>query len=137
MADFKDVIEQYVKEAEDDMNLDKADLEAKLRSIPNLHNKWLRKFIIQSKVLLQKERDLMELERKKRKYYLFDYEYEVKPTQVQFYIDSDDEYAKKLYQVNLQRKLVDLIERTLKKTTQLSFDIKNLMDFKKMKEGIG
>jgi hypothetical protein len=116
--------------------LDKADLEAKLRSIPNLHSKWLRYFMKRSKVLLQKERDLRDLERTKRKFYLYKYDYEVKPTQVQFYIDSDEQYSKQLYQVNLQRKLVDLIERTLKKTTQLSFDLKNLIDFKKMKEGI-
>lgn len=136
MADFNEVIEKYVMEAEDDFNFDKADLELKLRSIPNLHSKWLRHFMKQSKVLLQKEKDLRDLERKKRKYYLYDYDYEVKPTQVQFYIDSDEQYSKQLYQVNLQRKLVDLIERNLKKTTQLSFDLKNLIDFKKMKEGI-
>jgi hypothetical protein len=136
MVDFAEVIDKYVDEAEDDFNFDKADLEAKLRSIPNLHSKWLRYFMKQSKVLLQKERDLRDLERTKRKYYLYDYDYEVKPTQVQFYIDSDEDYSKKLYQVNLQRKLVDLIERNLKKTTQLSFDLKNLIDFKKMKEGI-
>ncbi len=136
MADFNNVIDKYMDEATADMDMDKADLETKLRSIPNLHNKWLRYFMKQSKVLLQKERDLLALDRKKRKYYLYDYEFEVKPTQVQHYIDSDDEFAKELYQVNLQRSLVDLIERTLKKTTQLSFDIKNLMDFKKMKEGI-
>ena len=136
MVDFAEVIDKYVDEAEDDFNLDKADLEEKLRNIPNLHSKWLRYFMKQSKVLLQKERDLRDLERTKRKYYLYDYDYEVKPTQVQFYIDSDEAYSKKLYQVNLQRHLVDLIERTLKKTTQLSFDLKNLIDFKKMKEGI-
>jgi hypothetical protein len=136
MVDFNDVIDKYVDEAEADFDLNKADIELKLRSIPNLHSKWLRYFMKQSKILLQKERDHMELERKKRKYYLYDYDYEVKPTQVQFYIDSDAEVSGKLYQVNLQRKLVDLIERTLKKTTQLSFDLKNLIDFKKMKEGI-
>ena len=135
MVDFAEVIDKYVDEAEDDFNLDKADLEEKLRNIPNLHSKWLRYFMKQSKVLLQKERDLRDLERTKRKYYLYDYDYEVKPTQVQFYIDSDEAYSKKLYQVNLQRHLVDLIERTLKKTTQLSFDLKNLIDFKRMKEG--
>ena len=132
---YDDIIENYLKESEDDFNLDKADLEAKLRLIPNLHNKWLRHFYQQSHKLMKKEAELAKIWRDKLNYYLFDYEYEVKHTQVKFYIDSDEEYSKIFYQVECQRKVVEMIESILKKTTQLSFDISNLIKFKELKAG--
>lgn len=135
MAKFDDIIEKYLEMSEADFNLDKADLEAKLREIPNLHNKWLRHFYRQSHKLMAKEKDLNKMWRDKLNYYLFDYEYEVKHTQVKFYIDADEEYSKLFYQVECQRKVVDCVEAILKKTTQLSFDINNLIKFKELKAG--
>lgn len=132
---YDDIIENYLKEAEEDFNLDKADLEAKLRTIPNLHSKWLRHFYKQSHKLMKKENELAVIWRDKLNYYLFNYEYEVKHTQVKFYIDSDEDYSKIFYQVECQRKIVEMIESILKKTTQLSFDISNLIKFKELKAG--
>jgi CRISPR/Cas system CSM-associated protein Csm2 small subunit len=132
---YDDIIENYLKEAEEDFNLDKADLEAKLRTIPNLHSKWLRHFYKQSHKLMKKDKELAVIWRDKLNHYLFHYEYEVKHTQVKFYIDSDDEYSKIFYQVECQRKIVEMIESILKKTTQLSFDINNLIKFKELKAG--
>jgi CRISPR/Cas system CSM-associated protein Csm2 small subunit len=132
---YDDIIENYLKEAEEDFNLDKADLEAKLRTIPNLHSKWLRHFYKQSHKLMKKDKELAVIWRDKLNHYLFHYAYEVKHTQVKFYIDSDDEYSKIFYQVECQRKIVEMIESILKKTTQLSFDINNLIKFKELKAG--
>lgn len=132
---FEDAIERYLVEAERDFNLDKADLEAKLREIPNLHNKWLRHFYRESHRLLKKEKDLKKCWREKMNFYLFEYEYEVKHTQVKFYIESDEEYSKIYYQITCLQKVVDMVESILKKTTQLSFDINNLIKFKELKAG--
>jgi CRISPR/Cas system CSM-associated protein Csm2 small subunit len=135
MSKFDDIIEKFLKEAEADFDLSKADLEAKLREIPNLHNKWLRHFYRQSHKLMSKEKELSQLWRDKMNFYLFDYEYEVKHTQVKFYIDADEAYSKLFYQVNCQRKVVECVEAILKKTTNLSFDINNLIKFKELKAG--
>lgn len=132
---FDDIMEKYLKESEEDFNFGKADLEDKLRQIPNLHNKWLRHFYRQSHKLIVKEKDLTAMWRKKLNYYLFEYKYEVKHTQVKFYIESDEEYSVIFYQINCQRKLVEMLEGILKKTTQLSFDINNLIKFKELKAG--
>jgi hypothetical protein len=135
MSKFDEILEKYLKEAEEDFNFDKADLEDKLRKVPNLHSKWLRHFYRQSHVLLKKEKDLAKMWRDKLNFYLFDYEYEVKHTQVKFYIESDDEYSVIFYQCNCQRKIVDALESILKKSTQLSFDISNLIKLKELKAG--
>jgi hypothetical protein len=132
---FDDILENYIKEAEEDFNLDKADLEAKLRLIPNLHSKWLRYFYQQSHKLIVKEKELSKMWRDKLNHYLFHYEYEVKHTQVKYYIESDEEYSVIFYQCNCHRKIVDCLESILKKTTQMSFDISNLIKFKEMKLG--
>jgi CRISPR/Cas system CSM-associated protein Csm2 small subunit len=132
---FEEVMERYLKESEADFNLDAADLEAKLRQIPNLHSKWLRYFYRESHRLLKKEKDLKICWRDKLNYYLYHYEYEVKHTQVKFYIESDEEYSKIYYQVTCLEKLVEMIESILKKTTQLSFDLNNLIKFKELKAG--
>jgi CRISPR/Cas system CSM-associated protein Csm2 small subunit len=135
MSKFDDIIEKYLKEAEEDFNFSKADLEDKLRSVPNLHSKWLRHFYRQSHKLIVKEKELSKVWRDKLNYYLFHYEYEVKPTQVKYYIESDEEYSVIFYQINCQKKIVECLESILKKTTQLSFDINNLIKFKELKAG--
>jgi hypothetical protein len=135
MSKFDEITEKYLKEAEEDFNLGKADLEDKLRTIPNLHNKWLRHFYRQSHKLMVKEKEEAKLWREKLDFYLFHYEYEVKHTQVRYYIESDEEYSVIFYQCNCQRKIVDMLEGILKKTTQLSFDINNLIKFKELKAG--
>jgi hypothetical protein len=135
MSKFDEILEQYLQEAETDFNFDKADLEDKLRSIPNLHSKWLRYFYRQSHKLIVKEKELAILWRDKLNHYLFNYEYEVKHTQVKYYIESDEQYSVVYYQVNCQRKIVDCLESILKKTTQLSFDINNLIKLKELKAG--
>jgi len=132
---FETIMERYLQEAEADFDFSNADLEAKLRAIPNLHSKWLRNFYQQSHKLIKKERDLAVIWRDKLNYYLHDYEYEVKPTQVKFYIDSDEDYSIIFYQVSCHRKIVDMIESILKKTTQLSFDMNNLIKLKELKAG--
>lgn len=132
---FDEVMERFLKEAEEDFNFNNADLEDKLRQVPNLHSKWLRHFYRQSHKLLVKEKALAVIWREKLNHYLYHYEYEVKPNQVKFYIESDDEYSVIFYQVSCQRKLVEMLEGILKKTTQLSFDMNNLIKFKELKEG--
>lgn len=132
---FDEVMERFLQEAEVDFNFNNADLEDKLRQIPNLHSKWLRHFYRQSHKLIVKEKELAKIWRNKMNYYLYNYKYEVKPTQVKFYIDSDDEYSVVFYQVNCMKKLVEMLEGILKKTTQLSFDMNNLIKFKELKEG--
>jgi CRISPR/Cas system CSM-associated protein Csm2 small subunit len=135
MSNFDDIIEKYLKEAEEDFNFSKADLEDKLRSVPNLHSKWLRHFYRQAHKLIVKEKELSKVWRDKLNHYLFHYEYEVKPTQVKYYIESDDEYSVIFYQVNCQKKIVECLESILKKTTQLSFDMNNLIKLKELKAG--
>jgi len=135
IMNFETIMERYLQEAEEDFNFSKADLEDKLRSIPNLHSKWLRHFYRQSHKLIIKEKELAVIWREKLNFYLFHYEYEIKHTQVKFYIDSDDEYSKIFYQVNCQRKIVDMLDGILKKTIQLSFDMNNLIKLKELKAG--
>jgi CRISPR/Cas system CSM-associated protein Csm2 small subunit len=135
MNKFDEILEKYLAEAEIDFNFDKADLEDKLRKVPNLHSKWLRHFYRQSHKLIQKEKELAKMWRDKLNHYLFHYKYEVKHTQVKYYIESDEEYSVIFYQCNCQRNIVDCLESILKKTTQLSFDMNNLIKLKEMKAG--
>ena len=136
MKTFKEKLDQLKSLTEDDFNLDNADLEDKLRKVPNLHSQWMKRFYSQSFKLMEMEKDLKKDYREKLNHYLYHYEYDVKPTQVNHYIESDKEYSEKLLKVDEQRLLVNAIEGILKKVNQLSFDIKNLIELKKLKQGV-
>lgn len=129
--DFNELTEMV----KSDFELNEQHLQTKIREIPNLHNKYLRYFFKEKTKLITLENSLNLLFREKWYYYMNDFDYKVEKKHLTWHVESDPDYSKLLVQFNKQKHLVDFFEQTLKKCNTLSFDIKNLIDYKKFMVG--
>ncbi len=114
---------------------DLSKLDAKIKSIPKLHSKYLNFFFKEKKKLLILEKDLKKSYREKYYYYKNDYEYTLKNNQIDWHIESDDDYAKKKFEFDKQKMLVEYFYKLLQKINTLSFDIKNLIEWRNLLSG--
>ena len=127
--------EKIKKEVDKDLEITQENLDTKIYEIPSLHSKYLRLYYHESLILEKMETALARLYVKKHHYYRHDYDYVIKDSQVSWYIDGDEEFSKRKYQINKQKLQVDFLERTLKKINQLSFDVKNIIEWVKFQSG--
>jgi len=124
------------KTIESDFDLNPHTLETKLREIPKLHNKYLKIWFKEKNKLLLLEKELKSLYRKKWYYYHDDYSYNLDKKHIEWHIESDDEYSKKLYIFDRQKHLVNYFEQVIRKVNSFNFDIKNFIEYKKFLNGI-
>jgi hypothetical protein len=112
-------------------------IEKKLYKIPQLHSKYL-KLYLKAKVKLSKlERELNDLYRKKYHYYSFEYEERLESVkEIQFHILGDEEYSDVKQQLDNQDATVKTLEYAVKKTQQLTYDIKNIIEYTKYINGV-
>ena len=128
--------DEFIQMVEDDFNLEMHNLETKLLKIPNLHSKYLKFFYKEKGKLIELERELRELYRKKWYFYKDEYEYKLELKHIEWHIESDEEYSPLLFKFNKQKQRVDFFESLVKKSNTLSFDIKNLIEYKKFLSGV-
>jgi len=126
----------YQEIENEDTQLNEENFQSKLMTIPNLHSKWLKFCYGEINVMLKMEYSLKKLYRQKYKYYLTEYEVEIKPNHINFFIESDKEYSKYLYKTNVQKKKVEYLEKVVKKINSLSFDIQNIVKWQMFKMGV-
>lgn len=133
---MKEIDFEIVKcEIDTDLTLTADNIGDKLYKIPNLHSKYLRLYYQESLVLEKLEAKLARLYKKLFKYYTTEVDYIVKPAQANFFIFGDDKYSEAKFVVSKQKLQVDYLERTLKKVNNLSFDIKNLVEWSVFQNG--
>lgn len=128
-------LEEYMREEEIDFNIDKAHLNECLIKIPKLHSKWMKFFFREQGKFFLLEDERKKLFRQKHKYYLTEYELEIKPNQLIWYIESDKEYSKLLLKINVQKSIVDYLEKIVKKTKDQNFIIKNIIEWERYIHG--
>ena len=129
-------IEYYQVQADEDLKIEEEMLDLKVYQIPNLHSKWLRYLYNEVMFLTKIEKELLELFRKKYYFYMNDFSYTVEKKHVEWHIESDDQYSKDLYKVNKQKHKVKFLEQMVRKINGLSFDIKNMVEWKKFISGV-
>lgn len=129
----KDIFE----EIEDDLNINHTNLNSKIFEVPKLHSKYLKHFFREKKKMHKMEKELNQLYRIKYHYYAFDYEHKLdNAREIQFHVLADEEYAEALRKFENQKTVVDMMDRTLKKVSQLSFDIRNTIEYLKYINGV-
>lgn len=115
-------------ELENDLNITEENLKEKLYKIPMIHCKWQKVFFNQKKKLIGKTKELSILYRKKY------YEYKegenlLNLKEIDFHIISDPEYSELRSEVQKLELLVSTLESSIKKISQMTFDVKNIIEY--------
>jgi hypothetical protein len=127
-----------------DSNLDISKLDILSLNIPKLHNKYYKQYINEKNILVQLELKLTKLKDLKQDYYsnkLSDEELHkigwerylriLKPTEIESKVQSDKTVIELTIKYAQQKELVLYIESIIKQINQMSFNIKNAIEFLK------
>ena len=128
---------EFFKEIEDDLTLHKHDIDEKVYRAPNVHNKILRRFMIERNKLQKLETEYNKV--LKSLYHHYRYEGDIRCENkdiAMFYVKSDQKYINIQIEYQKQELLVENLERWLKKADKISFDIKNIIEYLKWSSGI-
>jgi hypothetical protein len=142
LKDIKDIVNK-------DMKIDETDLDSESLKTPQLHNKYLIIYM-DEKILLEKlQSDFNILKKKKWLYYtgklsqeeLDDLGWEpfqlnILKTDIDKFIESDDEYIKLNHKVIFQKEKVKYLENVLKIINNRQWYIRSAIDWIKFTQGI-
>jgi hypothetical protein len=138
-------IEKLQEEADKDLKINDTELDLESLKTPQLHNKYLKHFNKFKLMLTKAETDLSVLKRDKWEYYTGKSSPEVykeKPfdlkimrTDLDKYLDSDEELQKAIQKVKYLETVIDFLERTLRQISNRTFTIKNAIDWRKFTSG--
>jgi hypothetical protein len=130
-------IDTFLKEMEEDFRLTPENIQDKMYTVPNLHSKYLKIFFREKARYNKMDKELNKLYREKYYFYTTKYDKLLEnQKEIQFHILSDEEYAELNQKVENQKVLVDCVDRTLKKVSQLTFDIKGIIEYTKYLQGV-
>lgn len=139
--------EQLVEEAKKDLAIDKEYLETASIQTPDIHNKYLRKYVDAGLALKRAEVELKKVTQRLRKFYdgkadpedyeghEFDPRIKILKADLMKYVETDDEYIQAEDRVFQAKRRVEFLERTVKQIERRGFEIKNAIDWQKFKKG--
>ncbi len=120
---------KLLDEIKNDLLIDESNLNKKLYLIPLLHSKYLKMYFEYKLKLNKKQKELNQLYKKKYYFYKDGDRLLENQKEIQFNILADEDYSNLNLQVQNLSDLVDILDRTIKKVNNLSFDIKNLISY--------
>ena len=110
------------------------------RNIPILHSKWIDKYLRIQLLKKEKEYEYKKVYKQKYSYYMGREEdapeEKIMKTEVQIYIDADEEIIKLKAMVDLYDKLESTLKEILNNINNRSFQIKNAIDWLRYSRGI-
>jgi len=138
-------LEQLQTEADKDLNINDIELDLESLKTPQIHNKYL-KYLTKFKLLLTRAEDEYRIvKRVKWEYYTGKSDAQVyadKPfdlkilrTDVDKYIESDDELIRGKQKIEYLSACVDYLDRTIRQISNRTFTIKNAIDWRKFTSG--
>ena len=123
-----EILDKYIAELEEDLKLDRVQLEEKSMMVPGIKGKWLSKMIRHKRelknheVLFEEAKNKLVKELEKNS----DIAYS-KPTMER--IVSDHELIKKIKKsMDTERLAIEFCERALTIVSSMSFDVKNILE---------
>lgn len=128
-----------------DLKINDTELDLESLKTPQLHNKYL-KFLNNYKLLLSRaESDYNTMKREKWEYYtgkssaeiyaLKPFDLRILKTDVDKYLDSDEELQKLKQKLDYLNTTVDFLDRTLRQIANRGFAIKNAIDWRRFTSG--
>ena len=138
-------LEQLQELAEKKLKINDTELDLESLKTPQLHNEFM-KHLTKFKLLLTRAEDEFKLiKREKWEYYTGKADpavYQLKPfnlkimrSDVDKYIESDEEWIKANQKVKYLETIVDFLDRTIRQISNRTFTIKNAIDWRKFTSG--
>ena len=138
-------LEQLQELADKDLKINDTELDLESLKTPQLHNKYLKHLTKFKLLLTRSQDDFNRLKREKWEYYTGKADpavYQLKPfnlkimrSDVDKYIESDEEWIKANQKVKYLETIVDFLDRTIRQISNRTFTIKNAIDWRKFTSG--
>ena len=138
-------LETLQEQVDKDLKINDTELDLESLKTPQLHNKYMKHYTKFKLMLTKAETDYSILKRQKWEYYTGKADasvYAEKPfdlkvlrTDVDKYIESDDELIKAKQKKEYLTTVVDYLDRTLRQITNRTFTIKNAIDWRRFTSG--
>ena len=138
-------IEQLQEQVDKDLKINDTELDLESLKTPQLHNKYMKHLTKFKLMLTRAEAELSNVKREKWEYYTGKAPAEVyaeKPfdlkilkTDIDKYLDSDEELQKQKQKVDYLNTVVDFLDRTIRLISNRGFTIKNAIDWRKFTSG--
>ena len=138
-------LETLQEQVDKDLKINDTELDLESLKTPQLHNKYMKHYTKFKLMLTRAETDYSQVKRQKWEYYTGKADasvYAEKPfdlkvlrTDVDKYIESDEELIKAKQQVEYLQAVVDYLDKTLRQITNRTFTIKNAIDWRKFTSG--
>ena len=138
-------LETLQEQVDKDLKINDTELDLESLKTPQLHNKYMKHYTKFKLMLTKAETDYSILKRQKWEYYTGKADasvYAEKPfdlkvlrTDVDKYIESDEELIKAKQKREYLTTVVDYLDRTLRQITNRTFTIKNAIDWRRFTSG--
>ena len=135
-------LETLQEQVDKDLKINDTELDLESLKTPQLHNKYMKHYTKFKLMLTRAETDYSQVKRQKWEYYTGKADasvYAEKPfdlkvlrTDVDKYIESDEEMIKAKQKVEYLQAVVDYLDKTLRQITNRTFTIKNAIDSKEL-----
>ena len=138
-------LETLQEQVDKALKINDTELDLESLKTPQLHNKYIKHYTKFKLMLTRAETDYSQVKRQKWEYYTGKADasvYAEKPfdlkvlrTDVDKYIESDEEMIKAKQKVEYLQAVVDYLDKTLRQITNRTFTIKNAIDWRKFTSG--
>ena len=138
-------IEQLQEQVDKDLKINDTELDLESLKTPQLHNKYMKHLTKFKLMLSRAETEYNTLKREKWEYYTGKADasvYAEKPfdlkilrTDIDKYLDSDEDLQKQKQKVDYLDTTVDFLDRTIRQIGNRGFTIKNAIDWRKFTSG--
>ena len=138
-------LEQLQLEADKDLKINDIELDLESLKTPQLHNKYLKHYTKFKLLLTRTEDELKIIKRDKWEYYtgkadpqvyqLKPFNFKILKTDIDKYIDADEDIQKLTHKVVYLNTVVDFLDRTLRIIVNRTYVIKNAIEWKRFTSG--
>jgi hypothetical protein len=138
-------LEQLQLEADKDLKINDIELDLESLKTPQLHNKYLKHYTKFKLLLTRTEDELKIIKRDKWEYYtgkadpqvyqLKPFNFKILKTDIDKYIDADEDIQKLTQKVVYLNTVVDFLDRTLRIIVNRTYVIKNAIEWKRFTSG--
>ena len=138
-------LEQLQELVDKDLKINDTELDLEALKTPQLHNKYM-KFLTKFKLMLSRaETEYNSLKKDKWEYYtgkspaevyaLKPFDLKILKTDIDKYLDSDEELQRQKQKVDYLQTTVDFLDRTIRQISNRGFLIKDAIDWRKFTSG--
>lgn len=127
---------EFFEDIEEKLTIKQHNIDKKVFEAPNIQNDLLRQYMKEKTKLIKLEAEHNRLFGQKFHHYRYESDIRCENKDVAiYYVKKDEEYIEKFIQYEKQKVLCETLERYLKRASQMTYDIKNILEYLKYING--